>query len=43
MSHTEEEIYNTLINGLKPGNIYFITGKNGSGKSRFFHIQQNTF
>ncbi|OWV66094.1 hypothetical protein ATY75_10840 [Rhizobium sp. N122] len=32
----EERKFDALLNSIKPGNVYFVTGKNGSGKSRFF-------
>lgn len=32
----EKQKFNALLNSIKSGNVYFITGKNGSGKSRFF-------
>jgi hypothetical protein len=28
--------FDALLNSIVPGNVYFVTGKNGSGKSRFF-------
>lgn len=32
----EERKFDALLNSIAPGNVYFVTGKNGSGKSRFF-------
>jgi AAA domain, putative AbiEii toxin, Type IV TA system len=32
----EERKFDALLNSIMPGNVYFVTGKNGSGKSRFF-------
>lgn len=32
----EEQRFEALLKSIEPGNVYFVTGKNGSGKSRFF-------
>lgn len=32
----EEQRFDALLSSLTPGNVYMVTGKNGSGKSRFF-------
>ena len=32
----EEQKFDALVKSIAPGNVYFVTGKNGSGKSRFF-------
>ncbi|MGH0343910.1 AAA family ATPase [Sinorhizobium meliloti] len=32
----EEQRFEALLRSIQPGNAYFVTGKNGSGKSRFF-------
>lgn len=32
----EERKFDALLGSIKPGNVYLVTGKNGSGKSRFF-------
>lgn len=33
---SEEKKFAALLNSIARGNVYFVTGKNGSGKSRFF-------
>lgn len=35
-SEAEEERFESLLKSIERGNVYFLTGKNGSGKSRFF-------
>lgn len=37
-SNNKDEIqkFNGLLNSMEPDNVYFVTGKNGTGKSRFF-------
>lgn len=32
----DERKFDSLLSSITPGNVYFVTGKNGSGKSRFF-------
>ncbi len=33
--------FDALFTSMQPGNVYFVTGKNGSGKSRFFRYATN--
>ncbi|MEZ0171143.1 AAA family ATPase [Microvirga sp. TS319] len=35
-NNDEERKFDALLRSINPGNVYFVTGKNGSGKSRFF-------
>ena len=37
----EERKFDALLRSIVPGNVYFVTGKNGSGKSRFFAYATN--
>ncbi|MEX2990156.1 AAA family ATPase [Serratia fonticola] len=41
--HNDEEKFNALLRSIYPGNVYFVTGKNGSGKSRFFSYATRSF
>lgn len=37
----EKASFDELLLSMIPGNVYFVTGKNGSGKSRFFAYSTN--
>ncbi|HDS8304309.1 TPA: ATP-binding protein [Proteus mirabilis] len=41
--YNDEEKFNSLLTSIHPGNVYFVTGKNGTGKSRFFSYATKNF
>ncbi|HGM5964180.1 AAA family ATPase [Serratia nevei] len=41
--YNDEEKFNALLESIHSGNVYFVTGRNGSGKSRFFAYATKSF